>query len=302
MNVPKRSHLANVYHSITIGDDAHGYKNTWDDWHLVPASRPLIAPPPIKSSYLDLVGGDGFIDMTESLTGKTTYGNRSGSWEFIVINQGQIQNNFDGIINLFNKNKVNSIRNLYIEANSGRAIISSDIGYRTIILDCKPNTVYTASCGTNTTLRIASYLNRPKNNMEASSSNAPSAKTLLYDGLTLTTGPYDRYLAVQVVDDSDIRDGTSYQDVISTLAVFASTEIRDLNKNYKQWSVLYSDIMRFLHGKRYNIILNDDPDWYYTGRLTVSAWNPGQHNSTITINYNVDPYKRSVMNSNTKKF
>ena len=57
-----------------------------------------------------------------------------------------------------------------------------------------------------------------------------------------------------------------------------------------------------LNGKKHNIILNDERGWYYTGRLIVSAWNPGQHNSTITINYNVDPYKRSVSNSNTKKF
>ena len=29
-----------MYHSITIGD-----KNTWDDWKIIPVSRPVVAPP-----------------------------------------------------------------------------------------------------------------------------------------------------------------------------------------------------------------------------------------------------------------
>ena len=29
-----------MYHSITIGD-----KNTWDDWHMIPVTPPVIAPP-----------------------------------------------------------------------------------------------------------------------------------------------------------------------------------------------------------------------------------------------------------------
>ena len=33
-----------MYHSITIGD-----KNTWDDWHLIPATRPLFHPSLIYS-------------------------------------------------------------------------------------------------------------------------------------------------------------------------------------------------------------------------------------------------------------
>lgn len=75
------SDQAKWYHSITIGE-----KNTWDNWHLVPSSRPLVAAPSVKTSYVSLPGGDGSLDLTEVLSGRPTYGRRSGSWEFVVMN------------------------------------------------------------------------------------------------------------------------------------------------------------------------------------------------------------------------
>ena len=70
-----------MYHSITFGD-----KNTWDDWHLVPSSRPVFNPPSLKRKILDIPGADGSIDLSESLTGYPVYENREGSLEFIVMN------------------------------------------------------------------------------------------------------------------------------------------------------------------------------------------------------------------------
>lgn len=70
-----------MYHSITFGD-----KNTWDDWRLVPSSRPLFNPPAQKVKTLDIPGGDGLIDLSQALTGYPVYQNRTGSIEFIVMN------------------------------------------------------------------------------------------------------------------------------------------------------------------------------------------------------------------------
>ena len=146
------SSQAKQYHSITIGE-----KN----------SRPLINPPPANTSYAELIGGDGLIDFTTSLTGAPTYGNRTGSWEFIVINNGQI--------------------------------------------------------------------------------------------------PY-------------------------------ATSMGD-------WVSRYSSILNYLHGKHFDrIILDDEPEYFYTGRLAVDRWNSGKGNSTITINYNLDPYKYRITNPNNKTF
>lgn len=139
------SDTAKSYHSINIGD-----KNTWDDWHIVPSSRPLIAAPSVKTSFISLPGGDGSLDLTEVLAGRPTYERRTGSWEFIVMN------------------------------------------------------------------------------------------------------------------------------------------------DYGDWATRYSEIMAYLQGKEYRIVFDDDPDYYYQGRLSVNEWRSEAYWSRIVINYNVDPYKRNV--------
>lgn len=80
-----------MYHSITFQKCSNGVvvssKNTWDDWHLAPSSRPVFSPPAQKTRFLDIPGADGFLDMSDALTGYPIYDNRQGSFEFIVINE-----------------------------------------------------------------------------------------------------------------------------------------------------------------------------------------------------------------------
>lgn len=71
-----------MYHSITFGE-----MNTWDDWHLVPESRPVFAPPTPKTTYVDVPGANGSLDMSEALTGYPVFQNRQGSFDFLVINE-----------------------------------------------------------------------------------------------------------------------------------------------------------------------------------------------------------------------
>lgn len=132
-----------MYHSITIGD-----KNTWDDWHLVPTSRPVVNPPKARTKYIEVPGADGFIDLSDMLTGQILYDNREGSWEFIV--------------------------------QPGQRI----------------------------------------------------------------------------------------------------------------WQKVYSGIMQYIHGNFLKIILEDDPDFYYEGRLFVNQWLSDKNESKITIGYNLAPYKK----------
>lgn len=60
--------------------------NTWDDWHLVPSSRPLFNPPEQKVVSVDIPGTDGYIDLSNTLTNFPLFQNRTGSIEFIVVN------------------------------------------------------------------------------------------------------------------------------------------------------------------------------------------------------------------------
>lgn len=137
-----------MYHSITFGD-----KNTWDDWHLVPTSRPVFAPPEFKKKTIDIPGGNGVLDVSELLTGYPVYENRTGSFEFMVHN------------------------------------------------------------------------------------------------------------------------------------------------GYDDWFRIYSDIMDYLHGKTMRAVLEDDPDYFYEGRYTVNEWKSDKNYSLITIDYDVSPYKQSVLST-----
>lgn len=76
-----------MYHSIAFIDASSGIeKNTWEDWYLIPTSRPVFNPPAVQTEYVDLPSFDGSIDLTETLTGAPNYIYREGSFEFIVEN------------------------------------------------------------------------------------------------------------------------------------------------------------------------------------------------------------------------
>lgn len=136
------------YHSITFGD-----KNTWTDWHLVPSTRPVVNPPKPKTQYVDIPGADGSIDLTDSLAGRPVFSDREGSFDFIVLNDYNIDN-------------------------------------------------------------------------------------------------YDY-----------------------------------------NWIDVYTEILQYLHGRRMTMFLEDDPEYYYEGRFEVNNWTTDANNSTISINYVLNPYK-----------
>lgn len=146
-----------MYHSITFQKAGIGNKNTWDDWHLVPTSRPVIQPPDPKIVQVDVPFSDGVLDLTNSLSDYTHFNNRTGSLEFIVVN--------------------------------------------------------------------------------------------------------DLYHPVQ---------------------------------NHEEWYVTYSNVLNYLHGQKLKMILEDDRGWYYEGRFAVNEWKSDSHHSTITIDYDVKPYKYSL--------
>lgn len=69
------------------------------------------------------------------------------------------------------------------------------------------------------------------------------------------------------------------------------------SENYYNWSTSYSEIMRFLQGFWIKVILTDDPDWYYQGRLSVNEFKSNADWSTITIDYDLQPYKYSTIST-----
>lgn len=69
------------------------------------------------------------------------------------------------------------------------------------------------------------------------------------------------------------------------------------------WISKYNEIQTYVNGRKLNMILEDDPDYFYEGRFTVDSYKPGSSASdsysTITISYDVGPYKWAVEDSIT---
>ena len=84
-----------MYYSVkfdvmnAVSDTIIGTYNTYEDWFLVPTSRPVIELPAQKTNYADIPGASGKLDLTYILTKYPVYENRSGSLDFAVLNDHQ---------------------------------------------------------------------------------------------------------------------------------------------------------------------------------------------------------------------
>lgn len=65
----------------------------------------------------------------------------------------------------------------------------------------------------------------------------------------------------------------------------------DFIYRYGSFAELYTEIMMYLHGKRLQMWLTDDDQYYYQGRFVVNEWKSEKDWSKITINYQLEPFK-----------
>ena len=61
-----------------------------------------------------------------------------------------------------------------------------------------------------------------------------------------------------------------------------------------QFMTLFGMIQNALHGQKVNIALDDDPEWYYTGRVSVSSWKADKRLGKLTIDCDCEPFKHRV--------
>lgn len=61
---------------------------------------------------------------------------------------------------------------------------------------------------------------------------------------------------------------------------------------FDSWYSLYSNIANYLHGRKVRVVLMDDPDYFYEGRVSVNEWSSEESNSKITLDYEFQPFKR----------
>lgn len=92
-------------------------------------------------------------------------------------------------------------------------------------------------------------------------------------------------------------------DVSEQLTGYMQYEMRELEMEFtilkprEFWTETYSDIMDYMHGKSMQIIMDEAPDYYYEGRVTVGDWDSENKKSTLTISALVKPYKIAVQST-----
>jgi phage-related protein len=57
---------------------------------------------------------------------------------------------------------------------------------------------------------------------------------------------------------------------------------------------LYSLVQNTLHGKKMQVILDDDPAYFYYGRISINDWKSNKGIGEIVIEVDAEPYKQSI--------
>lgn len=65
-------------------------------------------------------------------------------------------------------------------------------------------------------------------------------------------------------------------------------------KKKKNWKSFISEIANYLHGKKLNIIFDDDPSYFYVGRCQIDPLKLDEKVGRITIDVKAEAYKYSI--------
>ena len=57
---------------------------------------------------------------------------------------------------------------------------------------------------------------------------------------------------------------------------------------------LYSVVQGAIHGKKMKVILDDDPNCFYYGRVTINKWKSDRNIGEIVIEVDAEPYKQEI--------
>lgn len=61
-----------------------------------------------------------------------------------------------------------------------------------------------------------------------------------------------------------------------------------------EFMTLYSTVQGAIHGKKMKVILDDDPNCFYYGRVEVSKWKSSRSIGEIVIEVDAEPYKQEI--------
>jgi len=90
--------------------------------------------------------------------------------------------------------------------------------------------------------------------------------------------------------------------VLDLTEYFGDTKYNNRNLTFEfstmvpksDFMAVFSAVQNALHGKRMAITLDEDPSWFYTGRISVSEWKAEKNIGKLTIDCDCEPYKRQT--------
>lgn len=82
----------NGAHDIAFWDpsaDQKIPKFLWDDFCLIPKRRPFVTLPEVQNTVVNIPKTNKYLNITNYMPGKRTYGGRKGQWDFYIDNTRQ---------------------------------------------------------------------------------------------------------------------------------------------------------------------------------------------------------------------
>ena len=73
--------------------------------------------------------------------------------------------------------------------------------------------------------------------------------------------------------------------------------IVDILRANKSWIEIYDELKTYFHGRELNMVLTDEPEYYYQGRFKVNQWKSDKEKNLVTIDYDIKPYRRSIVST-----
>ena len=99
--------------------------------------------------------------------------------------------------------------------------------------------------------------------------------------------------------DVPLRNGSlDFTEVLTDDVKYGDRPIK-ITLLYKGTDLLrvYSDLQNYIHGKRFNVVFDEDASYYYNGRFEVAGYTVTNYGGKINIQGTCDPFKYAVVSS-----
>lgn len=104
----------------------------------------------------------------------------------------------------------------------------------------------------------------------------------------------------------DINGANGQIDLTEALTGYTQYKNRKLEFTFqvfagaKDWIKTYNKLLSDVHGKMMKVVMDEDPDYFYQGRVTVNQWTSKKTLNTIVVDVDADPFKYMLKSSEEK--